>query len=77
MSNPVRVCPICTQTDDHPRHVVSLPDGTDLAIHMDCCAVGRNCAVCKAQIAEAGKAKGESLRKHLLSLPPVDLTVED
>lgn len=46
---------------------MSLPDGTDMALHMDCCAAARNCDVCSAQIADAAGATGETLRAHLLT----------
>ncbi|MFI1194077.1 hypothetical protein ACH4T9_12580 [Micromonospora sp. NPDC020750] len=72
--NPTRICPICTQTDDHPRHVIALPDGVDVARHMDCCAMVTGCPVCTAQIADANGATGDALREHLLTLPAVDLT---
>lgn len=71
--NPVRLCPICGQTDDHPRHVIALPDGVDVARHMDCCAMVTGCEVCTAQIAGASGVTGEALRTHLVSLPPTDL----
>lgn len=75
--NPVRTCPICTGTDDHPRHVLVLADGvTTVPYHMDCHAMA-GCAVCEHQLAGvggvAGNPKGGPLRKHLLSLPPVEV----
>jgi hypothetical protein len=72
--NPTRTCPICTGVDDHPRHVITLPDGTEMALHMDCCASARNCEVCTAQLAGVGgvegNPKGEKLRAHLKTTGP-------
>jgi hypothetical protein len=65
MSSPLRLCPICGQTDDHPRHVITLPEGMDVARHMDCCAQHAGCPVCASQLADAGDVKGEALRAHL------------
>ncbi|GIM88895.1 hypothetical protein [Paractinoplanes toevensis] len=71
--NPIRTCPICTGTDDHPRHVIDVAD-TTIAVHMDCCATARNCDVCKAQLAGVGgvkgNPKGDRLREHLLTTGP-------
>lgn len=71
MSNPVRTCIGCAQTDDHPRHEHATPDGASVSYHMDCCAIARNCPVCKAQLAGvggiAGNPKGDQLREHLLA----------
>lgn len=69
--NPVRPCWGCETFDDHPRHVVVLPDGTDLPMHVDCCANRRSCASCRQQIADvAPGTTGEAMREHLLSLTP-------
>lgn len=74
MSNPVRTCAGCGQSDDHPRHVHALPDGTTFGLHMDCCAYSKNCEVCKAQLAGVGgvdkNPKGDKLREHLLTTGP-------
>lgn len=71
--NPIRTCPICSGTDDHPRHVFDAA-GTTVALHMDCCATSRNCEVCTAQLdgvgGVKGNPKGDALRKHLRSTGP-------
>jgi hypothetical protein len=65
MVNPIRVCIGCTQSDDHPRHVVGLPDGSDVYWHMDCHALATGCEVCAAQISGADGVIGDELRVHL------------
>lgn len=71
MSNPVRPCPACQVFDDHPRHVVALDSGEDLALHMDCCAE-RGCKICAHQLALVAHAPGvvgDELRNRLVLLP--------
>ncbi len=78
MANPVRTCPVCGGTDDHPRHVFGLtgPDGNEVtqSPHMDCCATAFNCQVCKGQLdgvgGVTGNPKGDLLREHLLTTGP-------
>ncbi len=74
MSNPVRTCIGCTQTDDHPRHVVVAGDGTDVTWHLDCHAIATGCDSCEAQLegvgGVTGTPKGEALREHLLTTGP-------
>ncbi len=74
MSNPVRVCVGCGGQDDHPRHVHTLPDGTTFSLHMDCCAISKNCEICQAQLAGIGgiakNPKGDKLREYLLGTGP-------
>jgi hypothetical protein len=69
-TNPTRVCPICTQTDDHPRHIVPTAAGVDVAFHMDCHVLVADCDVCKDQLEGVGgvdgNPKGEALREHLV-----------
>lgn len=65
MTNPLRVCLGCGQTDDHPRHVIALQDGSDVPWHMDCHALATGCDVCKSQIAGAEGVTGDELRTHL------------
>lgn len=71
--NPVRTCPICSGTDDHPRHVYDVGDLT-LAPHMDCHATASGCEVCLAQLdgvgGVEGNPKGEALRAHLATTGP-------
>lgn len=73
MSNPVRTCLGCAQTDDHPRHEIAGPGGV-VGYHMDCCAIARDCEICKAQLdgvgGVAGNPKGDKLRKYLVSTGP-------
>lgn len=61
----LRTCIGCTQTDDHPRHVIALPDGSDVGWHMDCHQLATGCETCAAQLADAGGATGDDLRLHL------------
>lgn len=75
MSNPTRTCIGCAQTDDHPRHVIALPDGSEVTWHFDCHRIAAGCPSCTAQTAGAEMLTGETLREHLLSQRPVDLTV--
>lgn len=70
MFNPVRTCIGCAQTDDHPRHVISQP-GADVNWHMDCHKLATGCEICARQTEDAGEAKGDQLRQHLVSLPPM------
>lgn len=67
MSNPLRPCIGCAQTDDHPRHVIALPDGSEVTWHMDCHRVATGCEVCSTQTAGAEGSKGDELRAHLLA----------
>jgi hypothetical protein len=64
MTSLIRVCIGCGQTDDHPRHVVVVGDGSEVPWHMDCHAL-TGCEVCSSQIANADGAKGDELRLHL------------
>lgn len=70
VTNPVRTCPVCTKTDDHPRHVHDTGRFT-LALHMDCCAIAYDCEVCAAQLdgvgGVEGNPKGDALRDHLVT----------
>ena len=76
--NPVRTCNVCSQTDDHPRHVFGLigPTGVevDQSPHLDCCATAFNCELCLAQLevvgGVAGNPKGEALREYLVTTGP-------
>lgn len=62
--NPVRMCLGCGQSDDHPRHVVVVQDGTEVPWHMDCHAM-TGCGICTEQISGADGATGDALRQHL------------
>lgn len=71
MTAPVRTCLACGGRDDHPRHVFDVGIGADVTLHMDCCALTRDCEICKAQLADAPKgAKGDKLRDYLLKTGP-------
>jgi len=65
MPLPVRTCIGCTQADDHPRHVIALPDGSEVTWHMDCHQLATGCEVCTSQIAGAEGKTGDDLRLHL------------
>lgn len=74
--NPVRGCIGCGRRDNHPRHVVVVGDA-EVPWHMDCHVIAAGCAVCEHQLAGVGgidgNPKGDALREHLLSLPPVQV----
>jgi hypothetical protein len=58
-----RNCIGCGQVDDHPRHIITLPDGTDMPWHHDCHARATGDPVSVA-VAEAGLT-GDELRRHI------------
>lgn len=60
-----RTCIGCTQTDDHPRHVISMPNEVEVNWHMDCHAIATGCEVCQASVAGANGVIGDALREHL------------
>ncbi len=72
MSNPTRTCLACGGTDDHPRHVLDVGNGTTVNFHMDCHSIASGCEVCAAQIEDAKGAKGDKLRTHLLKTDATD-----
>jgi hypothetical protein len=76
MSAPTRTCIACQQTDNHPKHMVIAPDGSDVVWHMDCHKLADPpCAVCMDATTDAPEgAKGETLREHLVTLAPIDNT---
>ena len=75
MTNPTRKCIACEQTDDHPRHVAVAPDGSDIPWHMDCHVLATSCPICMEMLSDApAKAKGDTLREHLMKKPPKDHT---
>lgn len=63
--NPVTACIGCEQEDDHPKHVIGLPDGSDVRWHMDCHATATKCESCTWQREGAGKKTGEAFREHI------------
>jgi len=68
----VRTCISCTQTDDHPKDIVD--HGTFMVVwHLDCHVIATGCPSCKILLAAADGAKGDELRVHLVSLPPLVL----
>lgn len=68
----MRTCIGCTQTDDHPKDIVD--HGTFMVVwHLDCHVITVDCRSCKNRLADAKGAKGETLRAHLVSLPPLVL----
>lgn len=66
----LRNCLACGQVDDHPRHVIALADGSDVAWHNDCHARATNCAVCIDVVASANGRQGDELRSHILAHDP-------
>jgi len=68
MSQPVRNCLACGQVDDHPRHVITLPDHSEVTYHMDCHSrMNPPCEVCTAQTANAEGKTGDELRAVITS----------
>lgn len=74
MSNPVRTCIGCAQTDDHPRHVEAVASGADVNWHLDCHVIATGCESCTGQLADvggvSGNPKGQALRDHLITTGP-------
>lgn len=68
--NPVRVCHVCRQTDDHPRHVIDIP-GLNETRHLDCCrSAGCPDGSCDALAAAGGThLRGDELRAFLITDP--------
>lgn len=62
---PVRTCIGCTQTDDHPKHVVVLPGDIDVTWHLDCHVIATGCEDCTGELQGADGATGDELRAHL------------
>ncbi len=61
----LRVCDVCNQADDHPRHVQRSEDERRvLTRHMDCCAAA-GCDICAATEVEYGQRRGQELIDHL------------
>jgi len=67
VSNPIRTCIGCTQSDDHPRHVIASSDGSDVNWHLDCHRIATGCESCTAQTADVDGVIGDDLRAHLTS----------
>lgn len=63
---PRRFCDVCTQVDDHPRHVQSQKGGAPLVRHLDCCAA-QGCEVCQTTEAVTGGARGKKLLEKIQS----------
>lgn len=64
----MRPCIGCGQYDDGPRHVISLPDGTDVFWHMDCHLLSNaDCPECKATVESANGKQNDELRAHIES----------
>lgn len=60
-----RTCIGCGLTDDHPRHVIVLPDNTEVSWHMDCHARTAQCEACSHSVAIGAGATGDDLRALL------------
>jgi hypothetical protein len=68
MSLPVRNCLACGQVDTDPRHVITLPDHSEVGYHMDCHArMNPPCEACVAQTETAQGVTGDAFREHLIS----------
>lgn len=67
MAGLMRTCIGCEQTDDHPRHVISLADGSEVNWHQDCHALATGCVACTATVGTAEGLKGDALREHIAS----------
>jgi hypothetical protein len=72
-----RVCDVCGQVDDHPRHIIHVAAGhpvtgapMDLTVtrHIDCCQ-GAGCpdGSCDVVLGHAGAKRGPDLVAHLES----------
>lgn len=57
-------CPGCGMNDDHPRHILVLEDGTQVAWHSDCHA-SKGCPICVIQRDGAEGLTGQEYRDHL------------
>lgn len=70
---PQRVCVICRQTDDHPRHdeILQLtPDLIVASFHLDCHALlDPPCESCAAQVAGSDGVTGAAMRAHIVGAP--------
>lgn len=60
----VRPCLGCEQSDDHPKHVRALRDGSEVAFHLDCHAI-QGCRSCIQQTRNQGDARGDDFRAIL------------
>lgn len=74
-SHPVRTCIGCGKTDDHPRIVIALRDGTDVNWHHDCHALATGDPITSA-IAECG-LKGDDLRAHIVENDPGQAVIDE
>ncbi len=62
-----RMCAACEQTDDHPKDARVLQDGSEIPMHMDCCARYRNCEACQHQTRNQGELRGDEFRQLILT----------
>ncbi len=62
---PVRFCPLCRQSDDHPRHTrTTEPD--DVARHLDCCrAAGCPDGTCNEFLGDAKPGVGVKMLDYI------------
>lgn len=78
MSDLVRPCVGCGQSDNHPRHVIDTPNVGSVPWHMDCHAALTDCEVCKSQIAGVPPGTiGDELRVHLTTKDEVTTDASD
>ena len=64
----IRPCIGCGQHDDAPRHVIALPDGSEVMWHHDCHSLASPpCVACAATVESASGAQNDELRAHIVS----------
>lgn len=66
----LRTCVGCSQTDDHPRHDEILQLAPELIVaswHKDCCAIIKNCELCRTETAGADGKTGDDMRAHVVA----------
>lgn len=67
VANPVKTCLGCGQSDDHPKHVVTLPDHSEVAWHNDCHSRAHPpCEICAHVVTHSDGRQGQELRDHIV-----------
>lgn len=62
----IRLCLVCRQADDHPRHTINVTS-PDTAPHMDCCSsVGCPDGSCDILTRDKGKKVGDGFRSQIV-----------
>lgn len=75
VANPVKTCLGCGQNDDHPKHVVTLPDHSETTWHNDCHSrANPSCEICTHVVAHSDGRQGDELRAHIVgyNIPTLD-----